>query len=286
MMTVEQEHLLHLVANPPEPGSPGWDSRIEQIEVGGFVRSHIIYASNFTLIYDTLLGPLSGGWLAKRAAERAPGKPVRVLVSHSDWDHCWGNQCFPDSLYSLALCAERMRGEFGQSELDAKRKEHASYQAVVSTAPTHLLAGSTSWDGGDLTFELIYTPGHRPDHLALYIPELKTLLPGDAVETPFALLDEADPKNDLTEMIATLTKLSELPLDWLLCNHAPPQMGNQLIKDNLNHYLNLQQQAQKSSSLEAMLEACPYTGPADQDFYRKDHARICEAVWKAAQTVR
>jgi glyoxylase-like metal-dependent hydrolase (beta-lactamase superfamily II) len=281
MMMVEQEYLLHPVENPIEQSQPGWDSRIEQVEVGGFVRSHIIFAQNFTLVYDTLLGPLSGNWLARRVQQRAPEKPVRVLVSHSDWDHCWGNQSFSAPIYSTALCAERMSGDFGRQELDSKRLEHPSYQAVVSTPPTHLLEGSTTWDGGDMTFQLLHTPGHRPDHLALYIPELKTLLPGDAVETPFALLDEHDPQQDLQQMLKTLTGLLALPVDWLLCNHAPAQMGNKLVAENLKFYQELKRLAAECESVEELAQVFPYLGPTDQDFYRKDHARISQAVWKS-----
>jgi glyoxylase-like metal-dependent hydrolase (beta-lactamase superfamily II) len=131
---------------------------------------------------------------------------------------------------------------------------------------------------------LLHTPGHRPDHLALYIPELATLLPGDAVETPFALLDEADPVQDLKQMRATLRRFLDLPIEWLLPNHAPPQPGSRLVRANLDYYERLGALAAQSESLEKLQESFPYSGPSDQEFYVKDHQRIVAAAWQAAQS--
>ena len=280
LTVVEQDHVLKLLENG------GWDERIEVIEVGDFVRSHIVYAQHFTVVYDTLLGPLSGQWLAQRVTQRNTDKPVLVIVSHSDWDHCWGNQCFDVPIIGLDLCAQRMLGEVGQAELASKRAEHPSYAAVVLKAPTFRLSGEATLDAGDLTFRLLHTPGHRPDHLALYLPEIATLLPGDAVETPFALLDECDPVQDLKQMRATLRGFLDLPIDWLLPNHAPPQPGSGLIQANLDYYERLCDLAAQSDSLEKLQESFPYSGPSDQEFYVKDHQRIVAAAWQAQSSSR
>lgn len=275
-MLVEQDLTLELLPNG------GWDSRIEVIQVGDLVRSHLIYTKNFTVVYDTLLGPLSGGFLARRAAAR--GKSVLVVDSHSDWDHYWGNQCFNGPILGLQLTAERILGDFGRGELAKKTGEHASYSAVKLVAPNVRLSGETVLDGGDLTLQLLHTPGHRPDHLALYIPEIRTLLPGDAVETPFALLDEDSPARDLESMQQTLARFLALDVDWLLCNHAPPQAGKGLVQANLEFYRQLTAKARLSDSVESLMRQFPYEGPADADFYRKDHARICQAAWSAVHS--
>lgn len=273
-MRVEQDLTLELLPNG------GWDSRIEVVQVGDLVRSHLIYTQNFTVVYDTLLGPLSGEFLARRAAER--GKPVLVVDSHSDWDHYWGNQCFSGPILGLQLTAERILGDFGRAELAKKTAEHSSYGAVKLVAPNLRLSGETVLDGGDLTLQLLHTPGHRPDHLAVYIPEIRTLLPGDAVETPFALLDEGSPARDLEQMQSTLQRFLALEVDWLLCNHAPPQAGKELVRSNLEFYRELVSQAGLCDSVASLIQQFPYKGPSDADFYRQDHARICEAAWKAA----
>ena len=49
------------------------------------------------------------------------------------------------------------------------------------------------------------------------------------LETPFALLDEVHPESDLKQMESTLARFLTLDVDWLLCNHAPPQAGSELV---------------------------------------------------------
>lgn len=254
--------------------------------MGDLVRSHLIYTRRFTVVFDTLLGPKSGAWLAARAAER--GKPVLVVVSHSDWDHCWGNQCFPNTpLISTQLCAERMAGDFGQAELKKKREEHRDYEDVRVVPPALQPQGAFRIDGGDLTLEFLPSPGHRSDHLALWIPEVRTLLPGDGVETPFALLDDEQCASvNLRDMVSTLQSFLRLKPEWTLANHAPPQPGFDLIRSNLEHYWQLQKLVAQHSSVDALLQAFPYSGPADADFYRGDHERIVRAVWEVREKLQ
>lgn len=274
-MIVEEGHSLQLLPNG------GWDERIVGVQVGELVRSHVLFARDRVVVYDTLLGPLSGGWLARFVAERRGSRPVVVVISHSDWDHCWGNQCFSEPLVGSHECARRMLGAPGSQELARKRQEHADYAAVEVVAPWLRFEGNFELEGGDLRMQFLATPGHRPDHLALYLPQLRTLLPGDAVETPFALLDEEDPVENFRDMLDTLEKLAGLPCDWLLCNHAPPQAGNRLILDNLAYYRKWLYLAREGDSLEALLERFPF--PGGPEFYRDEHRRIGAAALKAAQ---
>ncbi|HZJ49394.1 MAG TPA: MBL fold metallo-hydrolase [Actinomycetota bacterium] len=46
-------------------------------------------------------------------------------------------------------------------------------------------AGPFRIDGGDLRLDLVETPGHTEDHVSVWIPQLRLLLAGDAVEHPF-----------------------------------------------------------------------------------------------------
>lgn len=274
-MIVEQGHPLTLTPND------GWDPRIEVVQVGELVRSHLIYTQRFTVVYDTLLGPLSGQWLADRVRDRAPDRPVLVVISHSDWDHCWGTSAFDAPVLGLDLCAQRIGGEPGRAELASKCKEHPSYGAVKLIVPNVRLQGEATLEGGDLTLQLLHTPGHKPDHLAIYIPEIGALLPGDAVETPFALLDGSTPLQDLEDMQKTLERFLSLDIRWLLANHAPPQEGAALIRDNLEYYQRLCRLAEQADTVEALTASFPYPGPPGQEFYINDHARILKAAWDA-----
>jgi glyoxylase-like metal-dependent hydrolase (beta-lactamase superfamily II) len=278
-MIVEESLRLEM-----EPNG-GWDPRIHCAKCGDLVRAYLLAAERFVLVYDTLLGPKSGGWLRQQALEIARGRPLLVVNSHADWDHYFGNMSFPDPILASRLCGERIRGEVGAKELAQKRAEHPDcYGAVRLLGPTVAVSGETVLHGGDLTFRLLPTAGHRPDHLALHIPEIDTLLPGDCVEDPIPLVDEdSTPQaRTLAELIVSLQTMAALKPRWVLANHAPPQAGIERIESNLAYLSKLRQQAARSSSLDALRQALPAQASWG-DFYRGAHEAQLRMAWEQRQ---
>ena len=281
-MLVEENLPLEFQANG------GWDPRFHVAKCGDLVRSYLIESRRFLVVYDTLLGPKSGGWLRQEAERLAQGRPIVVVTSHADWDHYFGNQCFEDRLIvGSRPCHARVAGTVGQSELEKKRAEHpACYANVRLVAPNMLLDGSGLLDGGDLTFQLLPTTGHRPDHLALYIPECSTLLPGDCVEDPIPLVDEdsdfAD--NTVEKLCQSLRLMLKLQPEWVLANHATPERGTARLRSNLQYLQNLQQAALAAGSLEELQRQVP----ADSswgDFYRQAHSAQVRMAWEQRKTI-
>ena len=70
---------------------------------------------------------------------------------------------------------------------------------------------------GKVKFEVLHTPGHTEDHLAVWIPELRVLLAGDAAEYPFPHVVGAA---SLVTLRASLTRLSELGAEVVLACHG------------------------------------------------------------------
>lgn len=77
-----------------------------------------------------------------------------------------------DTLATPALCGralERLRQSAARQILDAKRQEQR-FQDVEISGPTMTFAGETmTINAGDLTLDLIHTPGHAPDHVGVWI---------------------------------------------------------------------------------------------------------------------
>ena len=255
MATVVEENLEVSV----EPNH-GWDSRIKCIKCGDLVRSYLIKTKRFVLVYDTLLGPKSGGFLREQALMFADGTPLVVVNSHADWDHYFGNMMFPEMILGSQLMVKRVTGQVGQKELEEKRREHPeSYDSVSLCAPTVGLSSNATLYGGDLTLQLFHTKGHRPDHLSLFIPEISILFPGDCVEDPIPLVDEdSDEKSQtLDELIDSLHHFLRLKPEWVLANHAEPERGVDRIKNNLRYLENLRHTARGAESLEQLHELLP-----------------------------
>jgi glyoxylase-like metal-dependent hydrolase (beta-lactamase superfamily II) len=118
--------------------------------------------------------------------------------------------------------------------LQAMRAQQPGFfDDVVLVKPTLTFRGEMEIDGGDLTLRLIYTPGHTPDHCAVYLPEIDTLLAGDAAELPYPAARTVE---GLPQMRASLAKLAALRAKTVLYCHAPATIGPQLLHDNLAYF--------------------------------------------------
>lgn len=260
----------------------GWDPRIQIVRCGDVVRAYLIKTERFVLVYDTLLGPKSGGFLRAQALEFGQGLDLLVVNSHADWDHYFGNMAFPETILATNLAVRRIKGEYGQRELAQKRSDSLeSYQDVVLRPPTVGLPSHATLHGGDLTLELSLSKGHRPDHLSLYIPQIATLFPGDCVEEPIPLVDEDSDEKSRTfdELIASLHQFVRLNPEWVLANHAAPERGVNRIVRNLKYLEELRQKALKATSLQSLAETNP-PDPDWGDFYRKAHNNQVRMAWE------
>lgn len=265
----------------------GWDARIHVARCGEMVRAYLIESQRYLLVYDTLLGPQSGAWLRAQAERLAERRTILVVNSHADWDHYYGNQNFEDLLIvGSQSCRDRILGDVGRRELEKKRAESPStYGGVRLVAPSLCLHGSGLIDGGDLSFHLLPTEGHRPDHLALYIPEIATLLPGDCVEDPIPLVDEDSDltSNTVEQLVRSLESMIALKPRWVLANHAAPESGTERVESNLAYLRRLQKGASEASSLEELQDLMPAESSWG-DFYREAHSSQTRMAWEQRKT--
>ena len=258
--------------------STGWDPRIEVVECDKIVRAFVVRAERHTVIIDTLLGPRSGKFLR----DVANATNLLVINSHADWDHYWGNQVFGDvPILGSSDSIERVVKTSGPEELERKRSEDPeSYRNVRPTPPSITFPGEARIDGLDLTFQLIPTPGHRHDHLSVWIPEIRTLFPGDCVEDPLPLLDEGSGTRYLGVFRHTLRRLIDLEPEWVFPCHAEPHRGSGLMQKNLGYLEKLHEEARASSNLDELKSRFPFPGDAQTEFYPGEHQRALEVAWK------
>ena len=183
-----------------------------------------------------------------------------------------GTRYFPEPILGSQECRRRILEGPGPKELAQKRGESEDYAEVELIPPSVTVSDGSILDGGDLTFQVLHTVGHRPDHLALFIPELATLFPGDCVESPIPLLDEDSQQGDqtLSELVASLERMLALEPQWVLANHAAPEAGTGLLESNLQYLHQVTQLAADSKTLEELQERYPAPQGCD-GFYVEAH---------------
>jgi len=224
----------------------GWDERIIACHCGELVTCFIVVTERYVIIVDTMINPQSASFMLDIAGQYGNGRQLLVINTHADWDHCWGNQLFvgPTAVYPAPIiatrrCAERFHAPEASvfvSEMQAKEPE--LYDDVVLTPPTILFDDYMLISGGDLTLRMFATPGHQPDHFSIYIPEIQTLLAGDAAELPFPYPGTA---SSLPQLRSSLAQMKSTNPQVALYCHAPLDSGPELIQRNVAYFNLLEQ---------------------------------------------
>ncbi len=291
--------ITHTVALVP---NQGWDPRILVCRCGTLVDTFIVVSERYVVLIDTLINWRTAEVLLEIAREHLPTRQLLVVNTHADWDHAWGNHVFagpgallPAPIIASRQCAERLRSADSQRKLaEMRASAPGRFDDVVLTPPGVLFEQRLLIDGGDLTLELFATPGHKPDHIAIFIPEIRTLLPGDAAELPFPFVESAA---TLPAMRDSLARMAALNAETALYCHAPVDSGPALVQQNMAYFDTIEQRCRvalarggtgrpaASADVEALVGfAFAEALPADADaaalegFYRPGHQAAIRAM--------
>jgi glyoxylase-like metal-dependent hydrolase (beta-lactamase superfamily II) len=219
----------------------GWDERILLCRNGSLVTTAVVVTERHLVVVDTLLNEATASRVLELAGVYlAPPRSLLVVVTHADYDHFLGNSLFagPGAAHPAPVIGHRLAARPPDDEARAfleklRAEEPEIFGDVVRVTPTVLFDGQLTIDGGDLTLELIPTPGHSPDHVSIFLPEIRTLLAGDAAELPFPF---ARTPESLGEMRDSLARLRALEAETVLYCHAPPDSGPDLLDANIAYF--------------------------------------------------
>ena len=147
----------------------------------GFETSvYAVNCSDFVLLCDTHLGPLSMEPVTIAIHEQFGEKPIVVFNTHADYDHIWGNCAFPDVRIISHKDTVRMIRERGKAFLDILRDY--TNGIVVLTSPNETFSDNLTIPREKIT--LIHTPGHTCDSSSLFDEKDGVLFCGDTFEDP------------------------------------------------------------------------------------------------------
>lgn len=227
----------------------GWDERILVCRNGRLVQTFIVVTARYVVLVDTLINAATARQMVAFAEPFLAGRTLLVVNTHADYDHAWGNQVFagptaqhPAPIIGRRRCADILRSpESADTLAQMVAHEPDIFNHVILTPPTILFDEQLTLDGGDLTLELFATPGHTPDHLSLYIPEIDTLFAADAAELPYPM---ARTTAGLPAMRQSLAKLAAYHAGRVFYCHAPVTTDGQLLQDNIAYFDKIEQACQ------------------------------------------
>ncbi|MBB2717022.1 UNVERIFIED_ORG: glyoxylase-like metal-dependent hydrolase (beta-lactamase superfamily II) [Rhizobium etli] len=215
---------------------PGLDERIVIVRAGDEVDAVFVRTKRFNVMIDTLGTPE----LCRRALDlleqRPEARPLVVVNSHMDWDHFWGNAAIAGRAPIIAHAAalDRLRDPATRQVLTDKASEESRFRDVEIIGPDITFSGSMVLNGGDLTLELIHTPGHTPDHIAVWIPELRICLAVDAVEYPIPEVWSRS-ADDLRLIRSSLERIRDLDARLVIPAHGRTSSPS-TVAENLAYF--------------------------------------------------
>jgi len=192
------------------------------------VISYLVIGSQKALLFDTGMGIGN----IKAVVEGLTELPVSVVNSHTHNDHVGDNWRFPD-VYGMPTAFTRTNANGSTADAQA---ELAPGQ-VCGTLPagfdaksyrtrafhiSHWLKDGDKINLGDRTLEVISTPGHTPDSIALLDQRNGLLFTGDTFYLGPIYLYR--PETDLDAYVLSVKRLAELTprLQLLLPAHNVP----------------------------------------------------------------
>lgn len=214
--------------------------------------------------------------------------PQFLILTHGHWDHVLGARRFPGvPIMAHASYAEEMaKRRTGIQRYLATwgRDQHiiTADAPFEPPQPTHVVTEEMSLNVGDLVIRAIHTPGHAPDHLALYQPEAATLWAGDMLsdrEIPYI-------SDAFAAYERTLTTIATYEIRALIPGHGQPTTHPAEIQRRIatdRHYLanlrtSITEAIQQNCALEETVARCtglpiPYSGE------EQSHQRNVESVY-------
>lgn len=217
----------------------GWDARLRIFRSrGGEVDTCALVTERYVVLVDTATLPAISASILEAVRPALVGRGLLVVVTHADYDHAWGNATFAaDGLHPAPICGsvgcrERLLGAEARERLAAMAAEDAAFAGVRLVPPSVTFAGELWIHGGDLTLALLPTPGHTADHSAVWAPEIRLALVGDAAEHPFPVVADAASVPALRASLRRLVALD--PMAVIPCHGGTTDPG--LLARNLAYF--------------------------------------------------
>jgi glyoxylase-like metal-dependent hydrolase (beta-lactamase superfamily II) len=148
---------------------------------------------------------------------------ARIVNTHLHSDHCGGNAALQQA-YGCAVDVPAGEAE----KVDRWDEDALSYRFTGQHCPRFVRHGAIEAGDeielGPRRWRALASPGHDPESLVLYEPDLQILISADALwENGFGIVfPELDGPGAFEEARATLDMLDGLPLRWVIPGHGRP----------------------------------------------------------------
>ncbi|MDM5188884.1 MBL fold metallo-hydrolase [Bacillus sp. DX4.1] len=211
-----------------------------ELQIQGFVLNPtLIWDEETAILIDT---GMPGQLEQIRSVMNDAGVPFdrlqAVIVTHQDLDHIGSlpeiqaESNHPIEVYAHELDKPYIEGVLHLMKTDPNQMSNEQWMALPKPMqflyknPPTAKVNQTLEDGQKLPFcggiQVVFTPGHAPGHISLYIENSKTLIAGDAMICVDGNLRGPVPQTtpDMETAFHSLKKFLELDIETVICYHG------------------------------------------------------------------
>ena len=209
-----------------------------QSEVYAQVTAGVVVGPQWAVVIDTLALPDETLGM-REFIEHELSVPVRYVVNtHYHADHAWGNCFFPGAtIIGHELC-RTLLDQRGRPSLEAAQKQNAALRQVKIVLP-HLTfaAGEMNLRVGKKNLNILPTPGHSGDGIAVLVEEDRILFAGDAFMPLPYIVD-----GNIDDIAASIKKIGRMGLENIIQGHGDIILRGEIdaaVRENLTYITNI-----------------------------------------------
>lgn len=207
------------------------------------VNSGFVVGSQKTMIIDS--GPmyLAAQTIYGYAVNVKPGSELIVVNTEKHFDHIGGNSFFKERGVKIYAHEKNIRTEEEFTEekryfnniIDAVKRREAHEEEIFFQSTSIVVPDRSLNDneifllGGNVEANIIFTPGHTPTNISVFIPKDKVLYCGDCIVNGYLPNLEAGTKDDWNVWLKSLELISSLSIEYIVPGH-----GNVIVGSDVN----------------------------------------------------
>lgn len=193
-----------------------------------------------------------------------PGPVKAIIYTHSHPDHVLGSSVFHQDavpIWAHEASLQAMNDQFASLADTLRYRGHKQFGEGLSEKqrisngigpflrldpgpvppllyPTQTFTGIKKLEFGGVKFELHQAPGETHEQLFVWLPESKTLLPGDNFYQAFPNLysTRGVPPRPVRGWIRSIDAMRALKPEFVAPSHTGPLAGKELIEDTMRSY--------------------------------------------------
>ena len=188
---------------------------------GNIIHPTLLWDQEMAVLIDTgFPGQIEDLRVAMEKVGVSFDKLKFIILTHQDIDHIGS---LPEILQefgsNIKVYAHELDKPYIQGDLPLLKDGHIENPPKGKVNDTLIDGQELSYCGG---IRVIYTPGHTPGHISLYLKQSKTLIAGDSMYSVNGIIGgiHAPTVLDLKEARLSLKKYLDLDIESVVCYHG------------------------------------------------------------------